>query len=74
MEIKRDISEYMDIIDRERPDLQEHPRMSELERAAQFSPFAALTGFDVAIEEVTNESIEERINEIEFIVPDEQQY
>ena len=71
MEIKRDISEYMDIIDRKRPDLQGHPRMSELERAAQFSPFAARTGFDVAIEEVTAESIEERSNEIELIIPDE---
>ena len=71
MEIRKDISEYMDIIDRERPDLQGHHRMSELERAAQFSPFAALTGFDVAIEEVTAESIEERSNEIELIIPDE---
>ena len=28
-----------------------HPHMSNIERAAQFSPFAALTGFEGAIEE-----------------------
>ena len=28
-----------------------HPHMSNIERAAQFSPFAALTGFEEAIEE-----------------------
>lgn len=28
-----------------------HPRMSALDRAAQFSPFAALTGLDAAMEE-----------------------
>ena len=28
-----------------------HPRMSMLDRAAQFSPFAALTGYDAAVRE-----------------------
>ncbi len=28
-----------------------HPRMSRLDRAAQFSPFAALTGYDDAVRE-----------------------
>lgn len=28
-----------------------HPRMSAIDRAAQFSPFAALTGYDAAIQE-----------------------
>lgn len=28
-----------------------HPHMSRLDRAAQFSPFAALTGYDAAIKE-----------------------
>lgn len=28
-----------------------HPRMSMLNRAAQFSPFAALTGYDAAVKE-----------------------
>ena len=30
---------------------QRHPRMSMYNRAAQFSPFAALTGYEKAIEE-----------------------
>lgn len=30
---------------------QAHPRMSRLERAAQFSPFAALTGYEDAVRE-----------------------
>lgn len=38
-----------------------HPRMSMLDRAAQFSPFAALTGYDSAVQEtarLTQERIE----------------
>lgn len=38
-----------------------HPRMSRENRAAQFSPFAALTGYDAAIAEtgrLTNERVE----------------
>lgn len=42
---------YNDIIDRERPVSQKHPHMSRLDRAAQFAPFAALTGYDDMIEE-----------------------
>lgn len=30
---------------------QKHPQMSMLDRAAQFSPFAALTGYDAAVQE-----------------------
>ena len=29
-----------------------HPQMSMMNRAAQFAPFAALTGYSAAIEEV----------------------
>jgi len=32
---------------------EKHPPMSRLDRAAQFSPFAALTGFEAAVEETT---------------------
>lgn len=43
--------EYDDIIDLPHHVSQKHPQMSALNRAAQFSPFAALTGHGAAIEE-----------------------
>lgn len=43
--------EYDDIINLPHPTSKTHPRMSMAERAAQFSPFAALTGFDDAVSE-----------------------
>ena len=42
---------YDDIIDLPYPTSQNHPRMSLYDRAAQFSPFAALTGHHAAIAE-----------------------
>ena len=42
---------YDDIIDLSRPVSQTHPPMSIENRAAQFLPFAALTGYDAAIQE-----------------------
>lgn len=42
---------YDDIIDLPHPTSKKHPRMSRQNRAAQFSPFAALTGYDTAIRE-----------------------
>ena len=50
--------EYDDIINLDRPETGRHPHMSLENRAAQFSPFAALTGFDSAIEERAKETIE----------------
>lgn len=55
-------SEYEDIIHLPHPTSQRHPRMPLYDRAAQFSPFAALTGHDAAIREtarVTEEKIEQ---------------
>lgn len=52
---------YADIINQTRPVSQKHPPMSMLNRAAQFSPFAALTGYDAAVKEtarLTDEKIE----------------
>ena len=40
---------YDDLLGREHPDPVYHPRMPRLERAAQFAPFAALTGFGAVI-------------------------
>ena len=42
---------YKDIIHLSRPVSSKHLPMSMHDRAAQFSPFAALTGYDAAIEE-----------------------
>lgn len=52
---------YDDIINMNRPISIKHPPMSLLDRAAQFSPFAALTGHEDAIREkarYTNEFVE----------------
>ncbi len=45
------MSSYDDIIDIPRWNPKSHPRMSEYRRAAQFAPFAALTGYDEMISE-----------------------
>lgn len=42
---------YDDIIDLPHPVSQRHPQMLLADRAAQFSPFAALTGLDAALQE-----------------------
>nr|MCR5627689.1 hypothetical protein [Lachnospiraceae bacterium] len=42
---------YADIIDMPHHVSPTRPRMGRLERAAQFSPFAALTGYDDAVVE-----------------------
>ncbi len=47
---------YDDIIDLPHPMSQKHPRMSMHDRAAQFSPFAALTGHGAAIAETERET------------------
>lgn len=42
---------YDDIVDLPHPTSMKHPRMPLADRAAQFSPFAALTGHEAAIRE-----------------------
>jgi len=52
---------YDDIINLPHPTSAKHPRMSAIDRAAQFSPFAALTGYDAAVKEtarLTDQRIE----------------
>ena len=46
------IDRYADIIHLSPPNSGKHPKMAILDRAAQFSPFAALTGFDGEIREI----------------------
>ena len=45
-----DVHDYGDILDMPRP-VSPRKKMTMTERGAQFSPFAALTGYDAAVEE-----------------------
>lgn len=61
---------YADIIEKPRHISAKRPHMSVHDRAAQFSPFAALTGHDDAVREtarLTDERIELDENEISII-------
>lgn len=61
----KDLHQYDDIINRPHPVSKKHPQMAAIDRAAQFSPFAALTGYEKALE-VTKENAIERVeNEVE---------
>lgn len=54
-------NKYDDIINLPHHTSPTRPRMSAIDRAAQFSPFAALTGYDAAVKEtarLTDERIE----------------
>lgn len=51
---------YEDIINLPHPVSKTHPQMPVADRAAQFAPFAALTGYDAAIQE-TGRLTEEQI-------------
>ena len=61
---------YKDMINLPHPVSKKHPHMSIQDRAAQFAPFAALTGYEDAVREtsrVTNnrkELAEEEINQL----------
>lgn len=46
------MSDYEDIIHLPHPTSPTHPRMPMIDRAAQFSPFAALTGYESEVKEV----------------------
>lgn len=59
--MNEDISRYKDIINLPHHISKRHPRLSMEKRAAQFSPFAALTGYEEATDEtsrLTDEKIE----------------
>lgn len=47
---------YEDMLDLPHPVSRKHPQMPMAERAAQFSPFAALTGYEELIEETAREA------------------
>lgn len=56
------MGKYDDIIYLPHPEPKNHPRMSMKQRAAQFAPFAALTGYKEAIEEAQKRQ-EEKVKE-----------
>ena len=52
---------YTDILNLPHPTSKKHPRMTRTARAAQFAPFAALTGYNEAVKEtarLTDEQLE----------------
>ncbi|MBQ8633046.1 MAG: hypothetical protein IJ420_05525 [Lachnospiraceae bacterium] len=61
----KETNKYDDIIGLPHPTSKKHPRMAAIDRAAQFSPFAALTGYEKALEEIKETAIEKVANEIE---------
>lgn len=71
--------EYADIIDLPHHVSRRHPQMSKMARAAQFAPFAALTGYDAVIHEsarltdtkmILEEDDNERLNRIMSMLMD----
>ena len=58
------LHEYGDILDLPRPP-SARPKMSRAERGAQFSPFAALTGYEAAVEETA------RLTDREIVLTEE---
>ena len=50
------MGEYDDIINLPHHVSKRHPQMSMWKRAAQFAPFAALTGYDNAIKDTAKET------------------
>ena len=70
MKDRKDYHKYDDVIWRQHPTSKKHPRMSRMNRAAQFAPFAALTGYEESIAEtarLTDNRIELSEEDIEDI-------
>lgn len=59
------MDKYSDIMDAEHPVSARHPAMAIGDRAAQFSPFAALTGYDAVIAETA------RLTEDDIVLEEE---
>lgn len=64
--MKKDYSDIINMPHYESPD---HPRMSKEARAAQFMPFAALTGYEEAIERTAEENEAEYDTHPGYIYP-----
>lgn len=61
----RDIHDYDDIIDLPRPISKKHQPMDIANRAAQFAPFAVLSGYEEMLQKVVRENEAEVNGEIE---------
>ena len=59
--MSRDVHEYDDIIERERPRSKRHKPMAADKRAAQFAPFDALTGYGEIVDAAAREEIEDGV-------------
>lgn len=68
-----DFSKYEDMLYLKRPVSRNHPPMDLKDRAAQFSPFAALTGYGDAVKETERQTEQRReLDEYEKAALDEQ--
>ncbi len=58
---------YDDIINLPHPVSEKYPQLSKAQRAAQFNPFAALTGYDAAVDETSRLTDEKRFLDEESV-------
>ncbi|RHV85955.1 hypothetical protein DXA97_14545 [Clostridium sp. OF09-36] len=73
MERETDFSKYENMLYLKRPVSRNHPPMDLKDRAAQFSPFAALTGYGDAVKETERQTEQRReLDEYEKAALDEQ--
>lgn len=54
-----DFSKYEDMLDMPHPVSKNHPQMARCDRAAQFAPFAALTGHQEVIRQMERDHVSE---------------
>ena len=66
------MGKYDDIIDLPHHVSKTHPQMAMSDRAAQFSPFAALTGFEEAVEDTVRTDIDGK-SDTEYMHDEEDQ-
>ncbi len=62
-DINMELTKYESIISHPHHTSSVHPQMSVSDRAAQFSPFAALVGYDDAVEDTARKAYEQVISE-----------
>lgn len=63
---RQELGRYDDIIDLPHHVSKNHPQMSIRDRAAQFAPFAALTGHGEAIKETENRHVSDSMELVEY--------